>query len=51
MVHLPTTVVPGDRRETRDSCLNLVRTCSGMDPGSSLRCAQDDRADEREVQQ
>ena len=27
-------VIPGDRRETRDPCLN----CSGMDPGSARLC-------------
>jgi hypothetical protein len=50
MVHFITIVVPGDRRETRDPCLNLAWKCSGMDPGPSLRYARDDHANECEVQ-
>ncbi|AMJ63698.1 penicillin-binding protein 1C [Bosea sp. PAMC 26642] len=34
----PRAVIPGDRRETRNPCLNR----SGMDPGSTLRSARDD---------
>ena len=38
-------VIPGDRRETRDPCLNLYRRRSGMDPGSAplTRLVRDDR--------
>ncbi|KUL96540.1 hypothetical protein DK26_07135 [Bosea sp. WAO] len=28
-------VVPGDRRETRDPCLNFPEKWPGMDPGST----------------
>ncbi len=28
-------VVPGDRRESRDPCLNFLKQGSGMDPGST----------------
>jgi hypothetical protein len=49
MVHYTTAVVPGDRRETRDPFRNLYRKSSGMDPGSSLRFARDDRAGEWEI--
>jgi len=37
-------VIPGDRRETRDPFRTLAGTHSGMDPGSALRSARDDRA-------
>ncbi len=46
MAHFSTAVVPGDRRETRDPCLNLAWKCSGMDPGSSLRYPRDDHTNE-----
>ncbi|MCP4563438.1 MAG: cobaltochelatase subunit CobN [Bosea sp.] len=36
------TVIPGDRRETRDPCLSLTGEGSGMGPGSSLRSGRDD---------
>lgn len=49
MVRFTTAVVPGDQRETRDPFRNLPDKRSGMDPGSSLRFARDDRANEREV--
>lgn len=50
MVHFTTAVVPGDQRETRDPFLNPPDKRSGMDPGSSLRFARDDRANECGVQ-
>ena len=51
MVRFTTAVVPGDQRETRDPFRNLSDKRSGMDPGSLLRSARDDRAGEWEVQQ
>ncbi|GEM_PF-5956337 len=51
MVHFTTAVVPGDQRETRDPFLNFFWKGSGMDPGSSLCSARDDRAGEMKVQQ
>jgi RHH-type proline utilization regulon transcriptional repressor/proline dehydrogenase/delta 1-pyrroline-5-carboxylate dehydrogenase len=39
-----TSVIPGDRRETRDPFRNICRRGSGMDPGSALRSARDDGA-------
>jgi cobaltochelatase CobN len=44
---LPSPVIPGDRRETRDPCLSLTKQRSGMDPGSAplTRLVRDDGAD------
>ncbi len=36
------TVIPGDRRETRDPFRSLTGKRSGMDPGSARRSAWDD---------
>jgi len=36
------TVIPGDRKETRDPCLSLTGEGSGMGPGSSLRSGRDE---------
>ncbi len=35
-------VIPGDRGEAQDPCLNTRRKRSGMDPGSPLRGVRDD---------
>ena len=37
-------VIPGDRRETRDTCLSVSGKVSGMDPGSAplARLVRDD---------
>ena len=44
------TVIPGDRRETRDPFRSLSGKRSGMDPGSALRFARDDGAHFVEVE-
>ena len=43
------TVIPGDRRETRDPFRNLSDKGSGMDPGSPLRYVRDDRGGSSET--